>query len=133
MGKLVSIETAILAKKRGFLENTEDYYLLDYKFFKADGIPVKFKTGPRKIDGSQTHMASAMTLSDLQDWLRDKHDFHVEVTSHKYQIPQLATIPRSFRFHFNKTHSVSFGSYYEALEGGLALVLNTNDLWKKKK
>lgn len=131
MGKIVELETAKLAKERGFIGETKSYYVLDFQNFKSTGVPVKFNMY-RSIGASQPHIASAMKVGDLQDWLREQHDIHVEVSSHKYVIPELANLPRSFKFRVDKYHSPSFSSYDKALEEGLLHVLKAKERWTKK-
>lgn len=133
MEKLVSFELARLAKIRGFVGNTEQYYVLNFSSFKATGIPKTFSSEPRSITDSQPHMASAMTLTDLQAWLRDEYDIHVEITSFKYSIPELNSIPRNFRYSVEKMHASGYTSYEQALEAGLLFVFeNKHRVWKKK-
>lgn len=63
-----------------------------------------------------------LLLCEIQKWLREELDIHIEITSHKYKIKELRSLPRSFRYN-NSTDS--FSSYEEALIAGIKETLKT--------
>ena len=86
--QLISLETAKLAKEKGFNEKCVSYYVLNYSTFKATGEVKNFSTPIednknilqlQNLSIGRPHLALAPTQSLLQKWLREKHDIHFEI------------------------------------------------------
>lgn len=84
--KNVSLEVAKLARDKGFDEKCLHYYVVDFMNFKATGIPKQHLTpvedNPNilqlcKVGKRQLHLRSAPFQSQLQTWLRDKHNIDI--------------------------------------------------------
>ena len=92
--ELIQFETAKLAKEKGFNEKSQYYYVLDFSSFQRTTTPLKFSTPLEneniyqscKLSGSQPHLALAPSQSLLQKWLREVHNFHVEVQPQRGEI-----------------------------------------------
>lgn len=124
--RLVSFDTAKLAKEKGFNEPCSHYYVLNFRNFKADGVLHKVGL-PDECDSSniyqfvkrgsgQPHLAGAPTQSSLQKWLREVHNVVVIIDlgplSEKY----------SYEIYYNGDFydgDYINASYEEALENGL--------------
>lgn len=114
--QLISLETAILAKEKGYDQNP-------YKTERA--------YGPEFIDGSNVHLRSsslfnpgsntavAPTQSLLQKWLREKHNIHMLIKAPVLTKKWECHIQTPFSYK-HPTHYYQIGdSYEEALEQGL--------------
>ncbi len=84
----ISLETAKLAKIVGFDNRTSHYYVLEFGSFKESNKLEKWSGFDneserclyfRKIGCFQPHLALAPTQSELQKWLRDKHEIHINI------------------------------------------------------
>ena len=135
--KLISLETAKLAKERGLvIENDYFYCLYGLKKHKVKKSDISFLENPNEFvlyEGTwENHCIkpvpcyepyySAPSQSLLQKWLRETHNIHVQSVFSAY-------FNRKFRFDltwFNCDGSVEnqmsvtyYDSYEEALEVGL--------------
>ena len=122
---LVSLKTAILAKEKGFKEDTN----FVYSKFDTFGIGIeKGKYEIRNDVGKQSDI-SAPTQSSLQKWLREKHYLHIElqtVYKNSWLIMILYLNCMTKLGVYNKSVEVEselLNSYEEALEIGLKAAL----------
>lgn len=121
--QLVSIETAKLAKKKGFLENTlyytsEQVYNrrateTDYIWYSGNS-----KGEPYGYNIFKEERIHLPTQSFLQSWLREKHNIIVSIIPHFYGSYSSPTVKYRYKI---MTHEdiTEFDSYEECLEIGL--------------
>lgn len=78
--KLVSFDTAILSKDKGFNEPCDHFYIHRYgnSFHKNHGKLSKFENKRNNLKG-QPHIIVSPTQSLLQNWLRVKYKIYVHV------------------------------------------------------
>lgn len=86
--KHISLETALLAKEKGYNEFTRDVYAETrahslYDPRSADNIYFEYKP-PRVLnhsymDSDTKEVCKCPTLGDLHTWVRDNYKFHIEV------------------------------------------------------
>ena len=57
-----------------------------------------------------------LLLCEIQKWIREDFDIHIEVTSHKYKIKELNGIPRTYKYNHSKEN---YSTYFEALQAGI--------------
>ena len=112
--KLISFETALLAKEKGFNEPIYYFYSID------DKVIYTYKSFLRVSD--EEIKVEAPTQSLLQKWLRDTHGVHLWV------VPIFCDeVLDRFEVYSNTVHCLAipnrFSSYEEALEEGLLKVL----------
>lgn len=125
---LVSFETAKLAKEKGFDWKTIDIWSFDIPPWKdEDYCVVKewFHHTRTYLDDVPYHEPwyYSPTLSHLQKWLREVHNYHIEI----HMIPICPTYNYSIVWIFNGVHCKTgdgYKSYEEALEAGLIETLN---------
>jgi len=125
--ELITYETAVLAKEKGFNEPCMDYCWSDKTLIQSaigsctNGIPFKqeqFKDISRK---KRVYTICIPTQSLLQRWLREEHNLNVycnpiEDDSHKW-------------YNNIASHNPPFtGTYEEALEVGLYEALKTIEI-----
>ena len=111
---LVSPETAVLAKEKGFNVNTQYYY---NPSLVKDVINREMDWNDPKVI---SNCNSAPTQSLLQKWLREKYNIHVEsfyCESEEYGVE----VKVQFKVYFQ---DYGFNNYEEALENGLSKALN---------
>lgn len=144
MENLVDFETAILAKKKGFDEpvfykycdkgivyvsyTAEQYWGLDplEEFFSdgdGDGFIKNSQLPWNNIYQSDNEdkivniIVSAPTQSELQEWLREKHNIHIQVW---YDNTQKDGYPYLYKIYDQNNEPVdSDGWYYDNWEGAL--------------
>lgn len=116
--QLISLETAILAKEKGYNQNpykTKNAYGPEY----IDGSNIRLRSS--SLFNPDSNTAVAPTQSLLQKWLREEHKIdiiiHVTSTTNEYW----AHIPNFIRGDWK---SICFKIYEEALEQGLIEGLN---------
>jgi len=112
----IKLATAKIAKEKEFNLKVTSYASLDEKYdgevtyYDAYGYPYNWNI--------PTHTVSLPTQSELQRWLREEHDIHIEI-SRQYE--------RGFylyEYHIAVGNSVfGFSTYEEALEEGLIKAL----------
>jgi hypothetical protein len=112
--QIVKLETAKLAKEKGFNVKCENFYNRGSGYrLQNDSI---IRTGADVI-------YEAPTQSLLQKWLREKYNIHVEIT-------WVDTLSNIYVYHISTTgnairpDSQFYNSYEEALENGLLEGLN---------
>lgn len=121
--KLVTKDTAILAKLKGFNLITEHFYHKNGKIGNYE-----------KWNKGYGETCSCPTQADLQEWLRDVHKLHINIEpskSMKDTVIWFADV-RTLKSYdvmyktFNQITDLSIGdSYEEALEIGLKKALKT--------
>ena len=123
--QLISFETAILAKNKGFNERCYVYFYTD-RYERELGMRLCNYKSLHGVTNSTRNSdlieCAAPTQSLLQKWLRDKHN--IIVTSdpitgfskckHSWHIYQFSNI-----WYLSKFTAVCYNSYEEALEVGL--------------
>lgn len=124
MDTIIKLETAILAKEKGFREKCSHYFILDYNNFKSNGVPKKHYTESENflqlvvISEKQPHLASAPSKCALQKWLREVHDIEIFSKSEYRNGTKVG-----FYYGITSTYSTYskpiYNSYEEALEQGL--------------
>ena len=127
--KLVSAETAKLAKEKGFLAGSRSYYDLVSEM-------VFFNNGAIYINGLDSELIEVPTQSLLQKWLREKHDIHLNVEFYPNKTEKQYAIYGDMKLHgsnwtwLDHSNDVCHNTYEEALEVGLkeALKLIENEL-----
>ncbi len=135
--QIISKETAILAKEKGFDWYVESIYT-NYTDQQHELIQVS--NIDWKIDFYKKNLLRAPTQSLLTKWLRDVHKFHISILSALYPFyywqvtdmskpwgvsPKITQLPIKIL-----DQSAEFATYEEALEDALLKTLtliNTND------
>ncbi len=69
-----------------------------------------------------TETVTYLLLCEIQRWIREELNIHIEVISHKYKIKELNSIPRTFKYNH---HSERYSSYEEALKEGIRETLKS--------
>ena len=100
---LISFETAILAKEKGFEVQTRQYYMGSGKLF---GTNIQENHNNATFTKEKY---SAPRQSLLQKWLRDKHDIHAEASVH------------NDKTYFNMICKFSWGSCIESADANSGL------------
>lgn len=89
---IVSFKTAKLAKEKGFSEKTSSHWQRDYGDLENDTYPpldsFTFWNNIPYRNSSEVELVPAPTQSELQKWLRDKHEIHVEVRVYSCSKPE---------------------------------------------
>lgn len=132
--EVIKLETAKLARDKGFKVPCDGRYFWDYKWKLSLKGAVKCSNNSDMKDGSYVSYC-APTQSLIQKWLRDEHRIYVTVSYIEdgenilfdYSIKQKAQI---FGFSEIQTKLEEFKTYEEALEAGIIKALN---LIKSKK
>lgn len=112
--QLVSLETGILAKEKGYNQNpyiTKDAYGPTY----TDGSDIRLRSS--SLFNPDTNTCVAPTQTALQRWLREKHNLKVFcVSTNKNNVESWRCM-----ISINKVAKLRqpFSSYEEALEDGL--------------
>lgn len=126
--KLISFDTAKLAKEKGFDEVWCNYmYCIGYNTMEPDYDVIECDW--RNNVKGQFHLALAPTQSLLQKWLREKHNIHVTIHNIDSRIlngEYMFIINYDFIMSFDKNLKPKqlFETYEEALEEGLMAGLN---------
>lgn len=109
---IITLETAILAKKKGF--NRQSYYFYDHNGKKG----YDYNTFWGDLEG----YVFAYSQTDLQTWLREKHNIIVSVIPHFY-----GTNGENVKYRYKvyvHEDKREFSSWEECLELGLLEALN---------
>lgn len=123
MDQLASKELALKAKDIGFNEPCAYYYDVEHDVIKCDliignGYGVEIDEFYFKYNTMYTDMISVPTLSQLQAWIRNKHDIHVMIGVYElnwwYQLCNL-----SIKGKLKENSYAGNDSYEKALENGL--------------
>jgi len=116
--QLISLETAKLAEKKGFLPKPgqkTQAYICRYAEHQLDSYKGKLTKDPLTCD------IWAPTQTSLHKWLRENYKLHIVVR-------QMNLVPHEYQsafFYKNKNHSTSnLPTYEEALEVALVKALN---------
>lgn len=110
----VSLETAKLAKEKGFNVFCTHYYHLEYNIGELQTTERKFQY----LNSDHDNLITAPTQSLLQKWLREKFFIHIAITSNSQESWQFhICIPNKYKL--GDVYEEDFSSYEEALEVGL--------------
>lgn len=117
--QIISLETALLARAKGFNIRQEHFY--------NEGSGWKLQSDPI-IRTGEDQFLEAPTQSLLQRWLREQYNLHIEVFCgvQKSCYPPYPK-PDEWCFSVHRgtiTHQEGFSTYEEALEAGLVHSLN---------
>jgi hypothetical protein len=123
--QLISFETAVLAKQKGFnipqskryTEATAKHFLVKHRQLK-EGKIVCANWGDKTTE-TQIFHGYAPTQSLLQKWLREVHDIHVYCSPESTVVPYyqvFVNLPDNDEFEVDPTFAMN---YEEALERGL--------------
>ena len=124
--QLISIETAKLAKEKGFNLNSQGYYSCDSPSSGREGNQLVLRGWEKWMNfGSEasqegTMIYSAPSQTMLQKWLREKHNIDIIISSNVIGYGYLIYIRYPSQ---NKLNKCVFQTYEEALEAGLFEVL----------
>ncbi len=126
--ELVSFPTALLAKEKGFEENTECYYRED----KSRNYAQYYDSTPNNKDlewfsGNQKSkpVCTCPTQSFLQRWLREVYGFHITIHYHKTGKFNVSVEDSAENNYSVELFGEFFNTYEEALEAGLTVTLNS--------
>ena len=137
----ILLETAKLAKEKGFNEPSTHFYVVNFSSFKEDGKLKKWGEDNffqvQRLSKGQPHLALAPTQSELQKWIREVLEINVESNylpnADKYSaiyVPK--SLPKPNTFNNTKEYldsrskfysNINFDTYEEALEEGLIKAL----------
>lgn len=114
---LITFDTAKLAKEKGFKRA--------YEFYKSNGNLEDFGMVGGYSDCHDNNYA-APTQANLQKWLRDEYNIHIEIqspdnTEEGWKISSIRKISNPFSIWDTEE---SFDNYEKALEMGLQATLN---------
>ena len=145
--QVISLETAKLAKQKGFNAGVKGNYVEYLKTNKSDNPSFRTKKGEVTYDSDyfinndkmcdysneNYTMYAAPTQSLLAKWLRDVHDIQVYAYSHTIRDPhpKMGTAKyRDYVAHVNEkeindARDEEYQTYEAALEAGLKYALNT--------
>ena len=121
--QIISLETAKLAKEKGFDEPCREYYNKDeevesFRYFAGDGSGWdKNSTIVANDNYKDFPILAAPAQSFLQKWLREEHNIHVTLTLTSYSNEYMYEICRKEKSPI-KQKELNF-TYEEALEKGL--------------
>jgi hypothetical protein len=128
--ELITYETAILAKEKGFNWETNRYFYLDQlsEFDEYDATMVNHNSS----DQTSVDYMSAPTQSLLQKWLRDVHNIHVSPLMYINKKKELKwrfdlTTVSPYYSSIDKRSTKIRDTYEEALEVALYDALNSID------
>lgn len=117
---LITSETAVLAKEKGFNIPVNGRYYWDCKYLKV----MFSKRGAVKCNNSNDSIA-VPTQSLLQKWLRKKHNIHVWLIPAETDKTYRAYVGHGIKLDLlENLFTQSFFTYEEALEKGLEEALN---------
>ena len=127
--QIITFETAVLAKEKGFYWKVDNYYnipnekLHAFKLFKTKQFKLECAKGDYvPIDWNNSKFnnicLSAPTQSLLQKWLREVHDIHVVIVGSPKYSPCVMLDGTNYWRQDDEL------SYEEALEMGLQQALN---------
>lgn len=130
----ISLETARLAKEKGFNEKCTFFYVIGFKTIKEE-LPLKtwgnYENNEKLLQAvslakGQPHLALAPTQSLLQKWLRENHKIHIVIKP--YQNEFLDFTIAVYTEHSNAIGGFeedgSYISYEDALEDALQKALS---------
>lgn len=130
--RLISIQTARLAREKGFHEEVKDYLLAepedrDESIYGNSQYKHDFNSGKKNSSGEP--LISAPTQALLQKWLRERHRIHIAINglynnnimiAYTFDICLVDANPYK-----EGVHSVmTYPTYEEALETALKQALN---------
>ena len=124
--KLISFETAKLAKEKGFNFTTNEVYNIKRNIKLGLAMPCdSIASWQERVNLKLVYKppVSVPTQSLLQKWLREKHNLHVWVTYHypKNQTgyTRLFNVKYVYVLMFKSNNKRRYNSYEDALETGL--------------
>lgn len=129
---LISFETAVLAKEKGFNAEIKCYF--DTKKFGQNPVEFFGKLNANILTIWNTDLKqnihagyiSCPSQSLLQKWIREIHNFHISINvglPHKSSIMYYSNVIKFGREHKSKYRSIFYKTYEEALEIGLQKAL----------
>lgn len=114
--ELIEYKTAKLAKEKGFTYEGYDDNVVGYIDGEFDSVPVEY------LDKEGFYYAPYQ--AQLQQWLRDNHNWHIEVNSPDIEGEKWFGHIRIVSKFGNKKELNTYDSYEEVLEQGLVECLN---------
>lgn len=134
--QLISLETAKLAKEKGFNEECSHYYDLDDSnklkhtiegFKYNEDCMVNIELEFHNHDNFNRHAAPTQSL--LQKWLREEHNIHIQLhydCKYKYWEFRNFILNKYIDKEHNKVYfeCIGYNTYEEALEAGLSKALS---------
>jgi hypothetical protein len=123
--QLISLETAKLAKEKGFSNGSENYYNLKIGDLRTVGQGKSgFAVGSRADNKNNIYaIAEAPTQSLLQKWLREKHNLYVNANPVIYAGDEKASYFQSSLNTNIILYRERFDTYEDALEASLKYAL----------
>jgi hypothetical protein len=130
--QLITLETAVLAKEKGFDSSTVNMCWVKSGNESYNGKRMSRNSIPYIAEGAALILQPTQAL--LQKWLREKHNINISITT-KLNIKKWDFIPydlkmngreyvKYYYFYYKNLKDRKFDSYEDALEEGLVEALN---------
>ena len=119
--KLITFETAELAKEKGFDELIKTLYITDRGNTRLAKANNSGRTNSNYIEREDYKVYSAPTQSLLQKWLREVHEIHININTFYFEDLEKYGYEVEDIIHKDGwvVMSNTAGTYEEALEKGL--------------